>query len=108
MLLYYICKKAFWILVFLFQPLISVHLGHSYGNYFDPAKDCSHVVDNVPKTKSGVYWIQTANGPQKVSEIACDSFIHSQNFVVVPSSKLSSAKSLDTSNSLGSLVSIPK
>ncbi|XP_028411770.1 uncharacterized protein LOC114534514 [Dendronephthya gigantea] len=39
--------------------------GHSYGNYFDPAKDCSGVVDNVPKAKSGVYWIQTRNGPQK-------------------------------------------
>ena len=50
-------------------------LGHSYGNYFDPAKDCSHVVDNVPKAKSGVYWIQTANGPQKVSKIACDFFL---------------------------------
>ncbi|XP_028411772.1 uncharacterized protein LOC114534516 [Dendronephthya gigantea] len=39
--------------------------GHSYGNYFDPAKDCSGVVDNVPKAKSGPYWIQTQNGPQK-------------------------------------------
>ncbi|XP_028411790.1 uncharacterized protein LOC114534527 [Dendronephthya gigantea] len=39
--------------------------GHSYGNYFDPAKDCSAVVDNVPKAKSGPYWIQTRNGPQK-------------------------------------------
>ncbi|XP_028411771.1 uncharacterized protein LOC114534515 [Dendronephthya gigantea] len=39
--------------------------GHSYGNYFDPAKDCSDVIDNVPKAESGVYWIQTRNGPQK-------------------------------------------
>ena len=41
--------------------------GHSYGNYFDPAKDCSSVVDNVPKATSGIYWIQTKNGPIKVS-----------------------------------------
>ncbi|CAB3979791.1 Hypothetical predicted protein, partial [Paramuricea clavata] len=39
--------------------------GYSYGNYFDPAKDCSDVVDNVPKAKSGVYWIQTVKGPVK-------------------------------------------
>ncbi|CAB4031634.1 Hypothetical predicted protein, partial [Paramuricea clavata] len=38
---------------------------HSYGNYFDPAKDCSYVVDNVPKAKSGVYWIQAEKGPVK-------------------------------------------
>ena len=43
--------------------------GHSYGNYFDPAKDCSHVVDNVPKPESGVYWIQTKKGPIKVRKI---------------------------------------
>ena len=42
-------------------------LGHSYGNYFDPAEDCSHVVDNVPEPESGVYWIQTKKGPIKVS-----------------------------------------
>ena len=42
-------------------------LGHSYGNYFNPAEDCSHVVDNVPEPESGVYWIQTKKGPIKVS-----------------------------------------
>ena len=42
-------------------------LGHSYGNYFNPAEDCSHVVDNVPEPDSGVYWIQTKKGPIKVS-----------------------------------------
>ena len=45
--------------------------GNSYGNYFDPAEDCSHVVDNVPKAKSGVYWIRTANGLRKVSKVMC-------------------------------------
>jgi hypothetical protein len=47
--------------------LIFFHcLGHSYGNYFDPAKDCSSIVDNVPKTRSGVYWFKTEQGPIKV------------------------------------------
>ena len=41
--------------------------GHSYGSYFDPAKDCSAVVDNVPNAKSGLYWIQTKNRRIKVS-----------------------------------------
>jgi hypothetical protein len=42
--------------------------GHSYGNYFNPAKSCSHVVDNVPSAKSGIYWIQTKKGPMKVGD----------------------------------------
>jgi hypothetical protein len=28
------------------------------GEYFDPAYDCSDVVDRVPAAKSGVYWIE--------------------------------------------------
>lgn len=28
------------------------------GEYFDPAYDCSDVVDRVPAAKSGIYWIE--------------------------------------------------
>lgn len=45
----------------------SPHLkGNSYGNYFDPAKDCSDIMDNVPEAENGVYWIKTNTGPRKV------------------------------------------
>ena len=49
-------------------------LGNSYGNYFDPAESCSHVVDNVPKAKNGVYWIKTQNGKVKVSKAIFELF----------------------------------
>ncbi|CAB4021301.1 guanylate-binding 1-like [Paramuricea clavata] len=39
--------------------------GNSYGNYFDPAKDCSSILDKIPDAKTGVYWIKTDNGPRK-------------------------------------------
>ncbi|CAB3984995.1 Hypothetical predicted protein [Paramuricea clavata] len=39
--------------------------GNSYGNYFDPAKDCSSILDKIPDAKTGVYWIKTDNGPKK-------------------------------------------
>ncbi|XP_046852087.1 uncharacterized protein LOC124445407 [Xenia sp. Carnegie-2017] len=39
--------------------------GISYGNVFDPAKDCSDIMDRVPEARTGIYWIQTENGPQK-------------------------------------------
>ena len=41
--------------------------GHSYGNYFDPARDCSDIVDKVPGAKNGIYWIKTDQGPTKVT-----------------------------------------
>ena len=44
--------------------------GISYGNVFDPAKDCSDIMDRVPEARTGIYWIQTENGPQKV-ELQC-------------------------------------
>ena len=45
------------------------HIGNSYGNYFDPAKDCSSILDKIPDAKTGVYWIKTDNGPKKVENI---------------------------------------
>ncbi|CAB3989060.1 Hypothetical predicted protein [Paramuricea clavata] len=39
--------------------------GNSYGNYFDPARDCSSILDKIPDAKTGVYWIKTDNGPRK-------------------------------------------
>ncbi|XP_046857622.1 uncharacterized protein LOC124451035 [Xenia sp. Carnegie-2017] len=39
--------------------------GVSYGNVFDPAKDCSDIMDRVSEARTGVYWIQTEHGPQK-------------------------------------------
>jgi hypothetical protein len=37
------------------------------GENFDPAKDCSDIVDNLPKAKDGFYWI--ALGKNKVQKV---------------------------------------
>ena len=46
------------------------HPGNSYGNYFDPAKDCSSILNNIPNAVTGLYWIKTNNGPKKVAKIS--------------------------------------
>ena len=33
----------------------------TYGESFNPAKDCSDVVDNLPGAKDGFYWMKLAN-----------------------------------------------
>ena len=32
------------------------------GEYFNPAKDCSDIVDNLPEAKDGFYWIKPTKG----------------------------------------------
>ena len=32
------------------------------GENFNPAKDCSDIVDNIPGAKDGFYWIKSAKG----------------------------------------------
>ena len=38
------------------------------GGYFDPALDCSDVVDRVPDATDGFYWINS-NAIQNVSKV---------------------------------------
>ena len=37
------------------------------GENFNPAKDCSDIVDNLPEAKDGFYWIKLAKG--KLSKV---------------------------------------
>ena len=40
-----------------------LYIGSStLGENFNPAKDCSDIVDNIPGTKDGFYWIKSAKG----------------------------------------------
>ena len=37
------------------------------GEHFNPAKDCSDIVDNLPEAKDGFYWIKPTKG--KLSKV---------------------------------------
>ena len=37
------------------------------GENFNPAKDCSDIVDNLPEAKDGFYWIKHTRG--KLSKV---------------------------------------
>ena len=40
-----------------------LYIGSStLGENFNPAKDCSDIVDNIPGAKDGFYWIKSAKG----------------------------------------------
>ncbi len=44
------------------------HIGSStLGENFNPAKDCSDIVDNRPRAKDGFYWIKHGKG--KISKV---------------------------------------
>jgi hypothetical protein len=50
---------------------ILLYIGSStLGENFNPAKDCSDIVDNLPEAKDGFYWIKHTKGkPLKVKTI---------------------------------------
>ena len=41
--------------------------GNSYGNIFNPATDCTDIMNNLPGAMTGVYWIKTDKGPREVN-----------------------------------------
>ena len=43
------------------------------GEEFDPAKDCSDIVDNLPDAKDGFYWISL--GKNKVQKVCHQSLL---------------------------------
>ena len=43
------------------------------GEEFDPAKDCSDIVDNLPDAKDGFYWILL--GKNKVQKVCYQSLL---------------------------------
>lgn len=48
------------------------------GEEFDPAKDCSDIVDKLPDAKDGFYWIDVGKDkPQKVSLLVAKLTLHS-------------------------------
>ena len=42
--------------------LISLIGSSTLGEHFNPAKDCSDIVDNLPEAKDGFYWIKPTIG----------------------------------------------
>ena len=48
--------------------LLAFLIGSStLGEHFNPAKDCSDIVDNLPGVKDGFYWIKPTKG--KLSQV---------------------------------------
>jgi hypothetical protein len=39
------------------------------GENFNPAKDCSDIVENLPEAKDGFYWIKHTKGKGKPSKV---------------------------------------
>ena len=52
-----LCNKCL-----LINEFFSIKGSPSLGEKFDPAQDCTEIVDNVPDAQDGIYWIKTANG----------------------------------------------
>ena len=60
-------KLVSWIV---FMPLnfSILYIGSStLGENFNPAKDCSDIVDNIPGAKDGFYWIKS--GKEKLLKV---------------------------------------
>jgi hypothetical protein len=58
---------------------ILLYIGSStLGENFNPAKDCSDIVDNLPEAKDGFYWIKHNKGKsfkvKTIAQLACRSF----------------------------------
>ena len=52
----------------LYSRLLAFLIGSStLGERFNPAKDCSDIVDNLPGAKDGFYWIKPTRG--KLSQV---------------------------------------
>ena len=49
------------------HALISFIGSPTLGEHFNPAKDCSDIVDNLPEATDGFYWIKPTNG--KLSKV---------------------------------------
>ena len=59
-------KLVSWI-VFMHFNFNILYIGYStLGENFNPAKDCSDIVDNIPGAKDGFYWIKSAKGKLRV------------------------------------------
>ena len=55
-------KLVSWI-VFMYLNFNILHTGSStLGENFNPANDCSDIVDNIAGAKDGFYWIKSAKG----------------------------------------------
>ncbi|XP_028392647.1 uncharacterized protein LOC114517187 [Dendronephthya gigantea] len=51
------------------------------GERFDPAKDCSDIVDNLPDAKDGFFWIKRAEG--QVSKGYCDTHTDDGGYLLI-------------------------
>jgi hypothetical protein len=62
-----------------YPPIGSSTLGEN----FNPAKDCSDIVDNLPEAKDGFYWIKHTKGkPLKVKTIYIPSDIMQLGYLI--------------------------
>ena len=66
--LYYFLFLANFMTILYFQyPSVG---SSTLGENFNPAKDCSDIVDNLPEAKDGFYWIKHTKGkPSKVPHL---------------------------------------